>query len=107
MELPDPESVLLDTLYGKDPLYKKDKDYCRWSAGNDAQCNKFAKTNVKNSISHRIDFFIEAKLTDQVWEIEVPITLNKKFSINKELIKKEFNKKYPKDKIPEKLKVKP
>ena len=58
------------------------------------KCNKFAKTNVKNSISHKIDFFIEAKLTDQVWEIEVPITLNKKFSINKELIKKEFNKKY-------------
>ena len=59
-----------------------------------SKCNKFAKTNVKNSISHKIDFFIEAKLTDQVWEIEVPITLNKKFSINKELIKKEFNKKY-------------
>ena len=58
------------------------------------KCNKFAKTNVKNSISYKIDFFIEAKLTDQVWEIEVPITLNKKFSINKELIKKEFNKKY-------------
>ena len=58
------------------------------------KCNKFAKTNVKNSFSHKIDFFIEAKLTDQVWEIEVPITLNKKFSINKELIKKEFNKKY-------------
>jgi len=58
------------------------------------KCNKFAKTNVKNSISHKIDYFIEAKLTDQVWEIEVPITLNKKFSINKELIKKEFNKKY-------------
>ena len=58
------------------------------------KCNKFAKTNVKNSISHKIDFFIEAKLTDQVWEIEVPIKLNKKFSINKELIKKEFNKKY-------------
>ena len=58
------------------------------------KCNKFAKTNVKNSISHKIDFFIEAKLTDQVWEIEVPITLNKNFSINKELIKKEFNKKY-------------
>ena len=58
------------------------------------KCKKFAKTNVKNSISHKIDFFIEAKLTDQVWEIEVPITLNKKFSINKELIKKEFNKKY-------------
>ena len=58
------------------------------------KCNKFAETNVKNSISHKIDFSIEAKLTDQVWEIEVPITLNKKFSINKELIKKEFNKKY-------------
>ena len=58
------------------------------------KCNNFAKINVKNSISHKIDFFIEAKLTDQVWEIEVPITLNKKFSINKELIKKEFNKKY-------------
>ena len=58
------------------------------------KCNKFAETNVKNSISHKIDFFIEAKLTDQVWEIEVPITLNKNFSINKELIKKEFNKKY-------------
>ena len=58
------------------------------------KCNNFAKINVKNSISHKIDFFIEAKLTDQVWEIEVPIKLNKKFSINKELIKKEFNKKY-------------
>jgi len=50
MELPDPESVLLDTLYGKDPLYKKDKDYCRWSAGNDTQCNKFAKINRRRRL---------------------------------------------------------
>ena len=56
-------------------------------------CQKFLKTNCKNYISFDVFYYIDAKFTDQVWEIEVPLKLSNN-KVDPKKIKLEFQKKY-------------
>jgi len=59
------------------------------------KCEKFTKDTGLNFLSKKIEYFIEAKYVDQVWEIEVPIKLNKDNKISKvKNIENEFHKKH-------------
>ena len=56
---------------------------------------KFLKNTKLKFLSKKIFYFIEAKYTDQVWEIEVPIKLNKENKIsNIRDIENAFHKKH-------------
>ena len=59
------------------------------------KCEKFVKETSLKFLSKKIYYFIEAKYADQVWEIEVPITLNKENKIsNVKNIENEFHNKH-------------
>jgi len=56
------------------------------------KCKNFLKGPGKKSLSHTIEYIIEAKYSGQVWEIEVPIFLDKNFKIkNVNILEKEFH----------------
>lgn len=59
------------------------------------KCEKFIENTKLKFLSKKILYFIEAKYTDQVWEIEVPINLNKENKIsNIKDIESAFHKKH-------------
>ena len=57
------------------------------------KCEEFLKGPGTNCLSYDIEYFIEAKYSGQVWEIEVPIIFDKNHKIkNVNIIEKEFHK---------------
>jgi len=59
------------------------------------KCEKFIKNSKLKFLSKKIDYFIEAKYSDQVWEIEVPIKLDTESKITKASnIERDFHKKH-------------
>ena len=61
------------------------------------KCEKFLKSSGKKSLSHTIEYIIEAKYSGQVWEIEVPIIFDKNHKIkNVSILEKEFHKTHKK-----------
>ena len=56
------------------------------------KCEKFTKDTGLNFLSKKIEYFIEAKYVDQVWEIEVPIKLNKVKQYERQMLLVSFKK---------------
>ena len=58
-----------------------------------SMCKEFINGPGANTLSYNIEYYIEAKYTDQVWEIEVPLSLDKFLKKNGVVyIEEEFHK---------------